>query len=369
MASVDKLWAQCLEVIADEIGMDVEDIHEQDSFASDLGVNTPLSRSITARLRDLTPTLPVTVLDECPTVESLHQCLTRLARDNNGEPTFNRPKPNRSRVPLSVILQGNPATCTETIFLLPDGSGSGMAYAGIPPISPTTSLIAMNSPYLRCPEDYRCSIQDMAAEWSQEIRQRQPHGPYILGGWSAGGYYSYEVAENLRRQGEKVSKLILLDSPCRPDFEELPIQVVEYLSAHGSMGNWGVSERTPAWLVEHFRSTLRAVRQYVPTPMVAPPTVYVIWSADGVMREDQLGSTGLDLKIKVSRFLLVGKPDFSPHGWDRLFPRGKLYTTKISGNHFTLISPPNVSIVLPCFFFLVKPHIANKFRSMSWAFY
>ncbi|KAJ5087583.1 Alpha/Beta hydrolase protein [Penicillium angulare] len=351
MAAIDKRWTECLEIIADEIGVDVEDIHEQDDFAGDLGVNAPLSRTITARLRELVPNLPVAVLEECPTVESLYQCLSRLTAvangKNNRQSTNNESKPNRSRVPLSVILQGNPATSTETIFLLPDGSGSGMAYAGIPPISPSTCLIAMNSPYLRCPEEYRCSIQDMAREWAQEIRQRQPQGPYILGGWSAGGYYSYEVAENLRRQGEHVSKLILLDSPCRPDFEELPIQVVEYLSAHGLMGNWGVSERTPAWLVEHFRSTLRAVRQYVPTPMVAPPTVYVIWSADGVMREDQLESTGLDLQIKVSRFLLVGKPNFTPHGWERLFPGGKLYTTKIYGNHFTLISPPNVSLSNP----------------------
>lgn len=351
MTTIEKRWAQCLEIIADEIGVDLEDIHEQDDFSGDLGVNNQLSHAITARLRDLIPAFPTTVLDECPTVESLRQLLTRLTPASNGESTTNATKTNRSRVPLSVILQGNPKRCAETIFLLPDGSGSGMAYAGIPPISPSTCLIAMNSPYLRCPEDYRCSIQDMAREWSQEIRQRQPHGPYILGGWSAGGYYSYEVAENLRQQGERVRKLILLDSPVRPDFEELPIEVVEYLSAHGLMGNWGVSEKTPAWLVEHFRSTLRAVRQYVPNPMIAPPTVYVIWVTDGVMREDQLESTGLDLRIKVSRFLLVGKPNFSPHGWDRLFPGGKLYTTKISGNHFTLINPPNVSI---SFFYWIR---------------
>lgn len=253
----------------------------------------------------------------------------------------------KSRVPLSVVLQGDPSKCKTTIFMLPDGSGSGMAYARMPPIAPDTCLVGLNSPFLRCPAEYKCTIEDMARNWSREIQQRQPHGPYVLGGWSAGGYYAYEVAEELQRQGEKVDKLILLDSPCRPDFEELPIELVQHLAANGLMGNWGGKNGTPPTpVVEHFRSTLRAVRQYVPTPSPAPPAaVYIIWSGEGVMEEAEAKAARLDLCVKVSRFLLLGKPNFGPHGWDRLFPGAEsaIQISAMSGNHFTLISPPHVS--------------------------
>jgi thioesterase domain-containing protein len=338
MEATEGPWALCVEIIADELGVDPEDIQEQDQFSYDLGVNAPLCNSITTRLQKVIPGLPPSILEQYPTVGSLHGYVSR-SKGPLKETDLSAAIPARAQVPLSVVLQGNPAESAETIFLLPDGSGSGMAYARIPPIGNEVCLIGMNSPYLRCPSEYRCSIEDMARHWSHEIRRRRPMGPYVVGGWSAGGYYSYEVAQELMRQGERVSKLILLDSPCRPDFEELPIKVVEYLSAKGLMGNLsGVS----ANVVEHFRSTLcAAVRQYIPTPMAAAPKTFVIWSADGVMEEDQLESTGLDLGVKVSRFLLAGKPNFGPHGWDRLC--GGLYTATIPGNHFTLISPPNVS--------------------------
>lgn len=220
-----------------------------------------------------------------------------------------------------------------------------MAYASIPPISPSTCLVAMNSPYLDRPSDYICSIEQMAELWIDEIRQRQPKGPFILGGWSAGGYYAYEVARALVRKGERVEALILLDSPCRPNFEALPMEVVKYLSENGLMGSFG-TKGAPAWVVEHFQSTIRAVGEYVPLPMNAEnvPDVYIIWAREGVLASSELELTGLDLGVKVSRFLLEGKPDYGTHGWERLFPRGRLRLATISGNHFTLIHRPYVSL-------------------------
>jgi gramicidin S synthase 2/tyrocidine synthetase-3 len=44
------------------------------------------------------------------------------------------------------------------------------------------------------------------------IKQVQPHGPYVLLGYSAGGNYAYHVAAALQSQGEQVQALILIDS-------------------------------------------------------------------------------------------------------------------------------------------------------------
>jgi thioesterase domain-containing protein len=40
----------------------------------------------------------------------------------------------------------------------------------------------------------------------------QPHGPYLLGGWSLGGLVAFEMAQQLQKQGEEVALLTLIDS-------------------------------------------------------------------------------------------------------------------------------------------------------------
>lgn len=340
-ASTKDIWAECLSIIEKETGIEIDDIDDQDHFATDLGVNPIVARSIVAGWEAIIgKTLPVTLFDQYPAVEDVHRYVESLGSKAT------KAGPQKSQVPLSVVLQGNPSTCENIIFLLPDGSGSGMAYASIPPISQTTCLVAMNSPYLNRASSYTCSIEQIAELWIDEIFQRQPTGPYIVGGWSAGGYYSYEVSKALIQMGEKVKALILLDSPCRPDFEALPMEVVEYLSKNGLMGSFGTKEAS-AWVVNHFESTIRAVRQYIPFPIDAEnvPEVYIIWAREGLLPSGQLEKTGLDLTVKVSRFLLDGKPNFGTHGWQRLFPGAILRLATISGNHFTLIHKPHVSLL------------------------
>lgn len=340
--TAETLWAKCLDVLAEETSIDVDDIDEQDEFAADLGINPIVGKSIRGDWEAiLKTTIPTTIFDQYPTVGAFHRYLESLAATAPAP----APAPRQSRVPLSVVLQGNPSTSTETIFLLPDGSGSGMAYASIPPISKSTCLVAMNSPYLDRPSDYTCSIEQIAGLWIDEICQRQPKGPYIVGGWSAGGYYSYEVAKGLIRAGQRMRAIILLDSPCRPVFEALPMEVVEYLSSNRLMGDFS-TKGAPAWVINHFRSTIRAVRQYVPVPLDAEdmPDIYIIWAREGVLPNTEMEHTGLDPTVKVSRFLLEGKPSYGPHGWERLFPGWQLHLATISGNHFTLIHRPYVSL-------------------------
>lgn len=44
------------------------------------------------------------------------------------------------------------------------------------------------------------------------IRSVQPEGPYLLGGWSAGGLISYQMARVLEREGQKVALLVMIDT-------------------------------------------------------------------------------------------------------------------------------------------------------------
>ena len=52
------------------------------------------------------------------------------------------------------------------------------------------------------------TIEAMAADYVTEIRRVQPHGPYFLAGHSFGGLVSFEIAQQLVRQGERVISLV-----------------------------------------------------------------------------------------------------------------------------------------------------------------
>ncbi|HEY1349905.1 MAG TPA: amino acid adenylation domain-containing protein [Ktedonobacteraceae bacterium] len=56
------------------------------------------------------------------------------------------------------------------------------------------------------------SIQELARQYLQAIQAVQPHGPYLLGGWSMGGTVAFEMARQLSEQGESIGLLALIDS-------------------------------------------------------------------------------------------------------------------------------------------------------------
>src|SRR5262249_51944785 len=63
------------------------------------------------------------------------------------------------------------------------------------------------------------TVEEMAADYINEIQALQPRGPYLLGGFSFGGMVAFEMAHQLLKQGQQVSLLVLLDPtpPSRVD--------------------------------------------------------------------------------------------------------------------------------------------------------
>jgi thioesterase domain-containing protein/acyl carrier protein len=52
----------------------------------------------------------------------------------------------------------------------------------------------------------------MATHYVEALRTVQPRGPYSLGGYSFGGMVAFEMAQQLRTEGEEVAALVMLDS-------------------------------------------------------------------------------------------------------------------------------------------------------------
>lgn len=98
------------------------------------------------------------------------------------------------------------------------------------------------------------TFEEMAHDYLAEVRMVQPHGPYLLGGFSGGGIVAYEMARQLLEQGEQVDNVILLDTP-------LPVIATFNLADKASMFWQGFQRGGLGFLREKIRSRVEWERQ------------------------------------------------------------------------------------------------------------
>jgi acyl-coenzyme A synthetase/AMP-(fatty) acid ligase/thioesterase domain-containing protein/acyl carrier protein len=60
------------------------------------------------------------------------------------------------------------------------------------------------------------SIEAMAADYLEQIKKRQPNGPYYLCGYSSGGLAAFEIARRLSESGDEVGLVGLFDTTMSP---------------------------------------------------------------------------------------------------------------------------------------------------------
>ncbi len=65
------------------------------------------------------------------------------------------------------------------------------------------------------------NVKEIVETYTEAIRKVQPKGPYILGGHCLGGAIAYEIAQHLRKQGEDISHLIIIDGYAPPLFQHV----------------------------------------------------------------------------------------------------------------------------------------------------
>ena len=56
------------------------------------------------------------------------------------------------------------------------------------------------------------TLEGIAEQFVSMIRERRPKGPYMLGGWCAHGLLAYEVARQLKAQGQEVAHVLMLET-------------------------------------------------------------------------------------------------------------------------------------------------------------
>ena len=183
------LWASLL-------GVASPGVHD-DFF--DLGGHSLLAASLINAIKSL--------FGKDITVEALfeHATIAKLARllEGHDEAT--------TRSPLLAVLQGRGQE--PPLYLVHALCGDVFAYRELAQsLGSDQPVYGLRAPGLEEGEVPLSSVADLAGHHVRALRRQQPYGPYRLAGWSLGGVIVYEMARCLRRAGEKVEQLILLDS-------------------------------------------------------------------------------------------------------------------------------------------------------------
>lgn len=353
-----------LSIIVRELGIAADELAPSTTFA-ELGMDSLLTISVIASFREETGvSLPSSFFNENPTPRHVEAAL--------GVPVFSKSplssiSTSGTASPISppnfeakpILLQGTALPRNgkgQALFLLPDGSGSALSYYHLPELTNHSSLpvYALNSPFLTNPDAYTVDLGTMASLLLRTIRALQPHGPYLLGGWSMGGILAYEAARQLVVDaGEKVELLCLIDSPCPgtlPPFPAPTLDVLDRAGLFAGINNKPVSPITRG----HFLASVRALENYtvlpLPAGMGSGMKVMAIWATDSVLAgseiddEKKMAVLSSDEIAGEARNWLLGKRrDFGAAGWDKLTGCREVVIRCVRGNHFNIMAPPLVS--------------------------
>ena len=334
--------------MAEAIGVSAEEIKTCADFG-ELGMDSLMSLTLLANLKEeLDMDLPSDFFSENNTLDAIKATLdpNSESRKSKESPSFD-PLPEKlpasKEIPMatSILLQGSMKAATKKLFLFPDGSGSATSYAALPPVGADIAVLGLNCPYMKCPQDLTCTLKELNTSYLAEIRRRQPQGPYHLGGWSAGGICAYDVAQRLIEQGEKVSSLILIDSPFPIGLTRLPPRLYHFFN---SIGLFGMDNKAPPdWLLPHFLAFVEALNSYAakPFPAGTAPKTYLILARKGVYDSTTERLQPQPDDTKEMKWLLENRKGFGTNGWDQLVGDSVFVEDMKGANHFTMMKGEN----------------------------
>ncbi|KAK6450304.1 hypothetical protein FP744_10006554 [Trichoderma asperellum] len=326
-------------ILAEEIGVSTSEIMN-DANLGELGMDSLMSLTVLGRLREeLELELDDDFFVSYPDFSSF-KLMFQPALPHEIEPDMSEElKQYRA---TSILLQGNPKTALYTLFLLPDGSGAAVSYGPINTVGKDVCVYGLNCPWLKSANKLvQFGLKGLASLYIEEIQRRVPHGPYNLGGWSAGGICAYEAAIQLTRQGETVDRLIFLDSPNPIGLEKLPARLFDFINGLGLFGDG----KAPDWLLEHFLAFIDALDEWKPVPWsealdnkTPPPRTYILWAEDGVCKGIDERPEYRDDDPREMRWLLENRTNFGGNNWDVLLGERNLSIERIKdANHFTML--------------------------------
>ena len=122
----------------------------------------------------------------------------------------NTPIPPTNNAILVTLKHGEDASAP--VFVISSAGGTLGAYDKlVKSLNTRRSIIGVRDAFIWGGRDATSGFQNWVALYVNAIRERQPHGPYYLLAYSSAGAFGYEIAQHLRRSGESVALLALVD--------------------------------------------------------------------------------------------------------------------------------------------------------------
>jgi thioesterase domain-containing protein len=201
-----ELERQLAEIWSEALG--IRPIGMRDNFFN-MGGNSLLAVQVVAQIEKVCGyQMPVIHFFQAQTIEQLAKMLlSPLLQQDAWSLPWN---------PLEPVTQekATPKTTKAPLFILNGGfnqflSGAIWIAQRLGKEQPCYSLHLRGIDGREAPHD---RVEEMAADAIQGIRTVQPEGPYYLVGLCFGGMVAYEMAQQLRRQGQEVALLLVVES-------------------------------------------------------------------------------------------------------------------------------------------------------------
>jgi len=202
------------------------------------------------------------------------------------------------------------------------------------------------------------SIAAAARDYIAEMRAVQPHGPYMLGGFSGGGITALEIAQQLTADGEEIAALVMLDTPLpvRRPLTRADRMAIQWQEARaGGVAypiRWAI--RRARWEIEKRRPRPGSVADAVAeTPQFHNAAIEAAFLT-AVARYDLRRWDG---PLTLFRPPLVGKWQVAPGRWvnserayvtpdnDWTANAPRVEVIEVPGDHDSMVLEPNVRVL------------------------
>lgn len=315
VAPQDALEAQLVQIWESLLGK--RNIGVRQNFF-DLGGHSLLAVRLMHRLEQtFGRKMPITTLFQAPTIEHL----AALLREKGWATSWS------SLVPIQ------PAGSKPPFFLVHGGGGAVLVYRELAQqLGSDQPVYGLQAQGLDGSQPALDSVEAMATRYLEEIRTLQPQGPYFIGGLSFGGTVAYEMAQQLRADGEQVALLALLDT--FSGRHETHAELLIKLSRLPLREQMGYVSRKASGYIRNWKR--RIGRFFLPEALKRVRAAIHVAGANYEMRPYPGEATLFYAQEKSLR----GERD--PHaGWQHL-AQGGLVLREIQGGHVSMLSGANV---------------------------